>query len=191
MTTIRPHHHVLSTYQRNSAAQDAKTFQERPFPPGGGMPGHRPEMPHDIFKRLDQSGDGVLNDAELQTMADELSQRTGTTVTVDDLKARLDGDGDGGVSLDEMRAAMPPPPPRRADGPGMDGGLPAEAFEADGSLSSDVINAMAANLSAVSGSTMSGSELTQKLDANGDGKIDRSEVAQVRHMLFAAHMQRR
>ena len=47
-------------------------------------------------------GDGMLSDTELQTLADKVSAHTGREVSVDEVKAKLDVDRDGAVSMTDL-----------------------------------------------------------------------------------------
>ncbi len=141
-------------------------------PPNAFASMRRPPKPSagERFSQLDRSGDGKLSEAELSKMAQDISQRTGKDISAEDLRAKLDGNGDGSISLDELKQGKPPRGPRGPRGPEA-----TEAFDQKGSLSSDVVSAMAANMSSITG-PISGSTLNATLDNNGDGNIDQAEV---------------
>jgi Ca2+-binding EF-hand superfamily protein len=68
-----------------------------------------------MFAKVDTNGDGSVDQAELGTMLDKISQKTGTSLG-DTAKvfASMDTNGDGSLSSDElgkgMKSIMPPPP---------------------------------------------------------------------------------
>lgn len=71
-----------------------------------------PPDPEEKFQELDSDGDGSLSLEELQTMAKEISEMTGQTVTAEDLLEKMDADGNGSLQLSEM-----PEPPQGGGGP--------------------------------------------------------------------------
>lgn len=81
-----------------------------------------PPDPEQKFQELDADASGTLDVAELETMAAEISEISGREVTVDDLLAKLDGDGSGGLEMGELPAPgdgghRGPPPFVNGDGP--------------------------------------------------------------------------
>lgn len=88
-------------------------------PPGGmgPMQGSGPDLSQ-IFSDADTDEDGALDETEAESLAEMISNATGETVSVDDLVADYDADGDGLLSEEETlealeanRPAGPPPPP--------------------------------------------------------------------------------
>ncbi|MFZ5979382.1 MAG: EF-hand domain-containing protein [Candidatus Zixiibacteriota bacterium] len=77
------------------------------------------QMKEKMFTKLDSDGDGALNRTELESFAEELSQKSGQTVDLDEFISSLDSDGDGIVSQDEFMTggptAPPPPPPQETE----------------------------------------------------------------------------
>jgi len=61
-------------------------------------------MASQAFSRIDTSGRGYIEKADLQSAVDATSSSTGSTssVSVDDLFTKLDADGDGKVTKDEF-----------------------------------------------------------------------------------------
>lgn len=97
-----------------------------------------PPKPEEKFKELDTDGSGSLNTDELQTMAEELSEMTGVTLSVEDLLEKLDADGNGTLEVGEMPERKQgefrgPPPFMAADGSVQDGAS-ATTFNAQDSL---------------------------------------------------------
>lgn len=74
-----------------------------------------PPDPEEKFQELDSDGDGALSLEELQTMAEEISEMTGQTVTAEDLLEKMDTDGNGSLEKSEM--PQPPEPPQGGGGP--------------------------------------------------------------------------
>jgi|GEM_PF-2196134 len=108
-TTQRPQHPPRPRHSSSSSdggrhfAQHLSGAGQATQEAGGPQGPKRPPRP-------DADGDGVLNDAELSKMAERHSRRTGETVTVDELKAKFDANGDGTVSTDELPTPKGPPP---------------------------------------------------------------------------------
>ncbi len=75
-----------------------------------GMQSMRPQN-HNPFEKLDANADGGLDSTELATMAKHVSERSGTSVSVEDLLTGLDTDGNGQVSQAEFDAGRPEGPP--------------------------------------------------------------------------------
>ena len=71
------------------------------------------QMKEKMFTKLDGNSDGSLDRAEMESFAEELSQKTGQEVSVDEFVSSLDTDGDGVVSQDEFMAGKPPKPPEK------------------------------------------------------------------------------
>jgi Ca2+-binding EF-hand superfamily protein len=61
-------------------------------------------MASEAFAKIDTSGRGYIEKADLQSAMDSVRSAAGSTsgVSVDDLFAKLDGDGDGKVTKDEF-----------------------------------------------------------------------------------------
>lgn len=75
------------------------------------------QMKEKMFTKLDSDGDGSLNKTELETFAEELSEKSGGEVNIDEFISSLDSDGDGVVTEEEFMAGKPmgPPPPPPPD----------------------------------------------------------------------------
>jgi len=72
-----------------------------------------PPKPEEKFQELDVDGTGSLDLAELQVMAEQLSEMTGMEISAEDMMSKLDVDGNGSLEVGEM----PEPPPRDQAGP--------------------------------------------------------------------------
>lgn len=111
---------------------------------GGGMAAmqgarSRPS-PEDLFNKIDADGDGSVNAAELQTMADHMAEKMGDQApSVEELMTQMDTDGDGAMSFAEFEAGRPQgPPPGGRQGPPPGGGQgmmpPGMSFSASGDM---------------------------------------------------------
>ena len=91
---------------------------------GGGMAAmqaarSRPN-PEELFNQIDADGDGSVNAAEIQTMADHLAERMGDEApSAEDLMAKLDTDSNGAMSFAEFEAGRLQGPPPGGMPPGM------------------------------------------------------------------------
>lgn len=163
---------------------------------GGGM--KRPDptgMANDLFSKLDTSGQGYIEKADLQDAIDQASSKvnaSGESASADDLFSQLDTDGDGKVTKQEfsdsvkklaeeldqqfqsarMQGAMP-------EMGGMPPGPPPGAGEDQGMTKEELASAA----EEVSGSDSSLSnmlnDLVQNFDAadtNQDGKVTMQET---------------
>ena len=79
----------------------------------GGMPGMGAMngiqgMRDRMFSRADQNGDGGLDKAEMQGMANHRAERSGQSMNIDERFAAMDTDQDGLVSQSEFASAKPP-----------------------------------------------------------------------------------
>lgn len=82
--------------------------EDRPQPPGGpGGPGGRPRMVSPLMEALDTNQDGILDADEIKNAATAL--------------LKLDKNGDGKLTQEELRPARPPGG-RGPGGPGGPGG---------------------------------------------------------------------
>ena len=93
------------------------------------------EMRQQMFKRMDQDGDGVISASECETAASAMSQKTGLSITADEMMSIFDLDQDGSITQSEQTEATeawekhmaslmevagikpkgpPPPPPGRS-----------------------------------------------------------------------------
>jgi len=60
--------------------------------------------PSGNFSKIDTSGDGAIDEAELGTFMSRSMTQEGATPSVDDLYRTMDANGDGSVSKDEFTA---------------------------------------------------------------------------------------
>ena len=58
------------------------------------------------FNKLDTDGNGGIDQAELQGMADKISEKTGKEINVTELSETYDADGNGLLGQDEMQTMM-------------------------------------------------------------------------------------
>lgn len=117
------------------------------------------------FEKIDSSGDGSLDKAELSAFAGRISEMTGQSVDVDQMVSKLDGDEDGLVSLEEFKTGRPVSTPGMGTMMGgmQPGGMPRGGIQ--GSL--DMLN---------SSEDEDSSSSVDYLDTNGDGIVDAEEA---------------
>lgn len=154
-----------------------------------------------MFAKVDSDGSGAVDQTELGTMLDTISQKTGTSFD-DTAKvfASMDTDSDGSLTSDEldtgMKSVMPPPPStmdfanahQGAGGP-PPGGPPPDAAAGSGasssSSSSTTYDPLDTNQDGtvslaerLAGATQSDpvQELFKAMDANSDGKVSQTET---------------
>jgi Ca2+-binding EF-hand superfamily protein len=154
-------------------------------------------MKEKMFAKVDSDSSGSVDKTELQGMLDHMAKMTGNSLgSADDLMTKMDADGNGSLSSDEldsgMKSLMPPPSStvdfaqQREGGPGSPGGCggppPPDASDSDSTSSSadpldtngdGTVSAqerMAGELKA------SLKDLLSAIDSDGDKKISKSEA---------------
>jgi hypothetical protein len=67
----------------------------------------------DLFTKVDANQDGSLDESEVATFAEKMSEMTGQSADAAEMMAKFDSDEDGAISADEFKAGEPqgPPPP--------------------------------------------------------------------------------
>lgn len=146
-------------------------------PPGG-------KDPAEMFAKVDTDGNGSVDEAELQTMLDDISQKTGTSLdaSASELLSKMDSDGDGSLSqaeLDEgMRNLLPPPSTMDfAQSRGAEGGSDGDDLfgkidtDGDGKVSSDELQTLFDTMGVEEDAT----ERFAELDTDGDGSLSQAE----------------
>ena len=73
---------------------------------GGGMHSIT-EMRQRMFNKMDQDGDGVISATECQTAAADMSEKTGLSITADEMMSIFDLDQDGVITQAEQTEASP------------------------------------------------------------------------------------
>jgi len=69
------------------------------------------QMREEMFTRIDQNGDGQLDQSEMEAFSTEMAERTGQSASTEDIFSIADTNGDGVISKDEFDSARPPGPP--------------------------------------------------------------------------------
>ena len=175
----------ISTISSNNAMASSQSMHRMQRPDPG-------KMADKLFSKLDSTGQGYIEKADLQSAFSNISgaSSSGNTNDVDQLFSQLDGDSDGKVTKDEFSSAMkkvteqldqqfmsmrmqggageaggmPPPPP---------GGMPP-----GGGMSKDELTSQANNATDSSQSTALNNLVTnfEKADTNQDGKVSMQEA---------------
>jgi Ca2+-binding EF-hand superfamily protein/serine/threonine protein phosphatase PrpC len=131
------------------------------------------EMAKQLFDQVDANGDGLLDAAEISSLATRLGRKL-SEAELAEAMAEMDGDGDGSVNMEEWTAWW------TARGFGSwDGVVAVELFtevdeNGDGQLDSTELSKLMKRL----GKAMSTSELEEamrEMDTNGDGTISCDE----------------
>jgi Ca2+-binding EF-hand superfamily protein len=124
-----------------------------------------------LFDNLDVNKDGSLDQNELKTFVDEMSERTGSSMGVYDIISQLDTSGNGSLGQEEFDAGRPQGPPLN----GVQSLFGKIDTNADGSLDKAEINAFVQSMSDTTGNSPTAEDLISKLDADGNGQISQKE----------------
>lgn len=159
-------------------------------PPPGGMGGGADET--DMVSAADANGDGVISEAEAESLVEIINNATGSSMTAEEFISDNAEEGSSTLTLDEAVTAMEA---NRPEGPSSETAETASAQGAmqggpdfsqmfseidasqDGSLSGDEIDSLAGIISGATGSTMEASDLLSSYDADGDGSLSEDETA--------------
>lgn len=156
------------------------------------MRGHRPPGgmdPAKMFAKVDADGSGSVDKSELQSLLDDVTQKTGVSnsTSTDELFSQIDSNSDGNLSQDElgegMKSIMPPPPStmdfaqsRSGSGDDLFGKLDTDG---SGAVSQEELQALldkvASDHGTDSASASSGSDMFAKLDTDGNGSLSQAE----------------
>lgn len=156
------------------------------------MRGHRPPGgmdPAKMFAKVDADGSGGVDKSELQSLLDDVTQKTGVSnsTSTDELFSQIDSNSDGSLSQDElgegMKSIMPPPPStmdfaqsRSGSGDDLFGKLDTDG---SGAVSQEELQAlldkMASDHGTDSASATSSSDMFAKLDTDGNGSLSQPE----------------
>lgn len=145
-------------------------------------------MKQRMFSKVDADGSKGVDASELASMLLDLAAKTGTEAgDASELMTKMDGDGNGSLSADEldagMKRLMPPPAStmqfvQQRHG---DAGAATEAMfdthDADGDegVSSEELSALLEEIGGAAGS--SGASVLASLDTDGDGTLSKGEFA--------------
>lgn len=147
--------------------------------------GHR--APEKLLSKLDTDQSGGVDGTELQSLIDDVAQKTGTTLdtSAKDMLTQYDADGDGSLNGDELGDAMKnllPPPPTTMEFAQSRGMAGDDLFgkvdsDGDGSVNQDELQSLLEKMSGGTASKTgtSSDELFAQLDADGDGKLSQAE----------------
>lgn len=169
------------------------------------MSSSRASRQQEMFNKVDSDGSGGVDATELQSMLDDIGERTGTsTTTAADALTKMDSNGDGSLDSSEMQSGMkslmPEPSSTMAfaqarngeGGPQGAGGPPPSSGETS-STSSDIDPLDTNEDGTVSEQERAAGEmkdaiqnLLKAVDTDGDKKISGSEFDKFKDMLSNA-----
>ena len=155
--------------------------------------GQRP--PEKLLSKLDTDQSGGVDGTELQSLIDDVAQKTGMGLdtSAKDMLAQYDADGDGSLNGEELGSAMknllPPPPTTmefaqsRGMERGMERGMAGDDLfgkvdsDGDGSVSQDELQGLPEKMSGGTASKTGtrSDELFAQLDTDGDGQLSQAE----------------
>jgi len=127
------------------------------------------------FTVADQNSDNRIDESEMQAFADKISERTGQTVTVEDIFSQYDSDSDGTLSVDEAIKAFAALFKETKTNHIIN---PADQ-NSDGKLDKTELQAFADKIAERTGQTISVEELFSQYDSNSDGALSSEEATEV------------
>jgi len=131
------------------------------------------QLQKQLFAKLDSNGDGAVDQDELKSA---LSQKSddGLLVNLSKQFGDLDSDASGSLSIEEMTALAPPPPPQdQAPNTDLaDALISALDADGDGAISSDELS----NGLTSAGSSADSNQIFSALDKNKDGTVSQDEL---------------
>ncbi|WP_202368750.1 XopAW family type III secretion system calcium-binding effector [Pseudomonas sp. MWU318] len=131
------------------------------------------QLQKQLFAKLDSNGDGAVDQDELKSA---LSQKSddGLLVNLSKQFGDLDSDASGSLSIEEMTAMAPPPPPQdQAPNTDLaDALISALDADGDGAISSDELS----NGLTSAGSSADSNQIFSALDKNKDGTVSQDEL---------------
>lgn len=131
----------------------------------------------DLFTKVDSNQDGSLDESEVASFADKMSEMTGQSSDAAEMMAMFDSDEDGAVSESEFASARPQGPPPPMMGGMQEGSDPFASVDedSDGSLSASELTTFAEKMTEMTGQTMDATKLMTSLDSDEDGAISADE----------------
>lgn len=132
---------MMSGIGGSSCCASLYSGQQKPAWGKGGSPQgvQRPDS-GERFKQIDTDGNGGVDKAEFQALADKISGVTGEEVNVEELTKSHDANGDGLLGQDEMSSMMMELRPQGQGGPRRQQALSAYQVQSDKDLSSTLID---------------------------------------------------
>jgi Ca2+-binding EF-hand superfamily protein len=130
----------------------------------------------DLFSKVDANQDGTLDESEMASFSDKMSEMTGRSSDAAKMMALFDSDQDGSVTESEFNAAGPngPPPPPMMGGNG-ENPFSSIDEDGDGSLNESELAAFTEKMSEITGSELDSSEFLSSLDTDGNGSVSEDE----------------
>jgi len=143
--------------------------------------------PAGMFDKVDADKSGGISQTELETFAEKISGKTGTTIDTEDALSTYDADESGELSGDELRAFLDasgfqPPQRQGMGGMGMPPGPPPAGMFSDadsdesGGISQTELETLAGNISDKTGTTIDTEDALSVYDTNGDGELSGEEL---------------
>ncbi len=142
----------------------------------------------DLVSKLDTDGSGSLEQTEVQSLTEKISEATGVSVDLAEFLTTYDTDADGALSEDEAVAALEAnrpegPPPADMDtmqgsgGPDYSQMFSEADTDGDSSISATEAESLADIISNATGTTLKADDLITAYDADGDGVLSEEETA--------------
>ena len=142
----------------------------------------RRPSPEEKFNEIDTDSSGGISAAELVTLTEEISSRSGQTITTEDAFATFDSDEDGALSQSEMDNMMTAVmeqfgPPSQSGG--ADPSFQQALSRYSENMGSSDLNSMISQIGSMPAPPPppNAAEQFSEIDANSDGAIDTDELS--------------
>jgi Ca2+-binding EF-hand superfamily protein len=135
--------------------------------------------PGDLFSKTDTDGSGEVSQSELETLVEQISTITGTSVDTENALSTYDSDSSGELSDEELKSFMEAtmqPPMGMMGMQGLFGFFNQVDTDASGGISETELTTLAANISDQTGQTLDISDAISTYDSDGDGELSDTEL---------------
>ncbi|OPY09037.1 MAG: EF hand [Syntrophus sp. PtaB.Bin001] len=133
----------------------------------------------DLFSKTDTDSSGGISESELETLAEQLSAATDSSIDAEEVLSTYDADDDGELSGEELKSFLDATMQSATGMMGMQGssGFFNEVdTDGSGGISEEELTALASNIAEKTGQTLDISDAFSTYDSDGDGELSDPEM---------------